>query len=212
MKIAVPGNPQKLQNYIDALEGVGLEPLPTMDAAEENVCAGLLLPGGGDIDPALYGAANEGSRDIRREVDEAQLALTDAFVRAGKPILGICKGQQILNVYFGGDIIQHLATAPLHRGENDVVHSCLSLPGSWMERLYGRRYPVNSMHHQGVGRLGKGLRVTSVSEDGAAESLAHESLPIVSVQWHPERMSFRRARPDTVDGAAIFRCFRSLIK
>ncbi len=211
MKIAIPGNPQKLNNYIAALEGVGLEPFATMDAADVFRCAGLLLPGGGDIDPALYGAENQGSRDINRAVDEAQLAMTDAFVRAGKPVLGVCKGQQILNVYFGGGIIQDLASAGLHRGEEDVVHPCVSLPGTVMERLYGRRYAVNSMHHQAVGRLGKGLRVTSVSEDGAAESLTHESLPVFCVQWHPERMCFRRARPDTVDGAEIFRFFRSLL-
>lgn len=211
MKIAIPGNPRKLKNYIAALAGVGLEPFATMDAADAVRCAGLLLPGGGDIDPSLYGAQNEGSRDIDLAVDEAQLAMTDAFVRAGKPILGVCKGQQVLNVYFGGGIIQHLATAMMHRGEEDVVHPCVSLPGSVQERLYGRRYAVNSMHHQAVGRLGTGLKVTSVSADDAAESLAHENLPVFAVQWHPERTGFQMARPDAVDGAEIFRYFRSLL-
>ncbi len=212
MKIAIPGNPAKLKNYIAALEGVGLEPFATMDAADVSRSAGLLLPGGGDIDPALYGAENEGSRDIDRAVDEAQLAMTDAFVRAGKPVLGVCKGQQVVNVYFGGGIIQDLATAKLHRGEEDIVHPCVSLPGSVMERLYGRRYAVNSMHHQAAGRLGQGLLATSFSPDGAVESLRHETLPVFAVQWHPERMCFAKARPDTVDGAAIFWRFRSMLE
>ena len=213
MKVAAAGLEEHLKNYIAALAGVGLEPVVTLDPAEAGTLDGLLLPGGGDIEPALYGEENQGSANIDRELDEAQLAMTDAFLRAGKPVLAICKGMQTVNVYFGGGIIQHLATTPLHRAEEtDAVHLCLSLPGSEMEKLYGRRYMVNSLHHQAVGRLGRDLAAVSFSPDGAVEALEHRSLPILAVQWHPERMCFQKARPDTVDGAGVFLRFRSLLE
>ena len=212
MRIALPGYEKNVKNYLAALRGVGLEPWITLDPADEAGCAGLLLPGGGDIEPSLYGAENRGSADIDRPLDEAQLALAEAFVRAGKPVLGICKGEQVINVLFGGDLIQHLATAEAHRykGE-DAVHGCVSLPGTVMEELYGGRYTVNSSHHQGLGRIGRGLRAASFAPDGTVEAVEHDVLPVLGVQWHPERMCFARARSDTVDGAAVFLYFRSLL-
>ena len=213
MKVAAAGQEKYLKNYIAALKGVGLEPVITLDPAEAGALDGLLLPGGGDIEPALYGEEDQGSAYIDRALDEAQLAMTGAFLRAGKPILAICKGMQLVNVYFGGGIIQHLATTPLHRVEGtDAVHPCLSLPGSEMEKLYGRRYTVNSVHHQAVGRLGRDLAALSFSPDGAVEALEHRNYPLLAVQWHPERMCFGKARPDTVDGTAVFLRFRSLLE
>ena len=212
MRIALPGYERNLKYYLAALTGIGLEPAITLDPADAPGCAGLLLPGGGDIDPALYHEENRGSADIDRPLDEAQLAMADAFVRAGKPVLGICKGEQVLNVLFGGGLIQHLAVAEAHRfRDGDSVHECVSLPGTDMERLYGRRYPVNSSHHQGLGRIGAGLRATSFAPDGTVESVAHDTLPVFGVQWHPERMCFAKARPDTVDGTAVLLYFRSLL-
>ncbi len=214
MKIAVAGLEGNVKNYIAALEGVGLEPVVTTDAAGAGAFAALLLPGGGDMDPALYGEENRGSQEIDRSLDEAQLAMTDAFVRAKKPVLGICKGVQVINVCFGGGLIQHLVTAESHKfhdGPGDSVHLCESLPGTDMRRLYGERYVTNSSHHQAVGRIGRGLRVTSFASDGTAESIAHDELPVFGVQWHPERMCFAGARPDTADGAKIFYYFKSLI-
>ena len=207
VRAAIGGAPEKVKNYIAALAGVGLEPIPALDRAQAASCAGLVLPGGGDIDPALYSAENAGSAGIDRALDEAQLALADAFIRAGKPVLGICRGLQVLNVFFGGDIVQHLPTAPRHRGKRDVIHPVAGVPGSDMERLYGRRYMVNSMHHQGIGRLGAGLAATSRAADGVVESAAHETLPVFGVQWHPERMCFDYSRADTVDGSALLAWF-----
>lgn len=212
MKAALPGWEKHTKNYAAALRGVGIEPVLTLDPAEALRLDGLVLPGGGDVDPCLYGAENRGSDHIERALDEAQLAAARAFLRAGKPVLGICKGMQVINIALGGGIIQHLATADLHRGEGDLVHSCLSFEGTVLRRLYGRRFPVNSLHHQAVGRLGEGLRVTAVSPDGVPEALEHETLPVLAVQWHPERMCFGKARPDTVDGAALFRRFRELLE
>ena len=213
MKIAIAGLAENVKNYVAALTGVGLTPIVTTAAEDISGFAGLLLPGGGDIDPALYHAENEGSKDIDRALDEAQLAMLDAFVRAGKPVLGICKGIQIINTYFGGGIIQHLATAEAHMYHDaDSIHPCVSLPGTDMRRLYGARYVTNSSHHQALGRMGSGLRATSFAADGTVESAAHDSLPVFGVQFHPERMCFAKARPDTVDGAAVFLYFKSLVK
>jgi putative glutamine amidotransferase len=209
MKVAIGGLPEGVKNYVAALEGVGLEPVVTLDMAAACACAGLLLPGGGDIDPALFGQKNQGSQGIDRELDEKQLALARRFLADKKPVLGICKGHQILNVALGGTLIQDLATAPAHRyNGQDSVHACVSLEGSLLRRLYGRRYAVNSAHHQGLARLGQGLRVTSYAADGTVESVEHDTLPVLGVQFHPERMCFQKARPDTVDGALLFRWWK----
>jgi putative glutamine amidotransferase len=213
MKVAIAGIEENVKNYIAAVTAVGLEPVITTRPDQAAGCAGLLLPGGGDIDPALYHAENQGSVDIDRPLDEAQLAMAAAFIAAGRPVLGICKGHQLLNIYFGGTLIQDLATAPAHRYQDgDMVHPCVSAEGSLLARLYGRHFSVNSTHHQGLGRMGTGLHVTAWAEDGTVEAMEHDTLPLISVQFHPERMCFAKSRPDTVDGAAIFQEFKALLR
>lgn len=213
MKVALAGKPELVKNYAAALLGVGLEPVVTLEPEAAVSCAGLLLPGGGDIDPALYGQENRGSRDIDRPLDEAQFAMLEAFLSAGKPVLGICKGCQILNVRFGGGLIQHLSVSDTHAwNEGDRVHLCRSFSGSIMESLFGREFFVNSLHHQALGAIGEGFRVTSCAPDGVVESIEHESLPVLGVQWHPERTCFAKDRPDTVNGEALFRWFESKLK
>ena len=211
-KIAVVGHEKDVKNYVAALTETGLAPVVTLDPAEAAQCHGLLLPGGGDIDPALFHAENEGSRDIDRPLDEVQLAVTGLFVQAGKPILGTCKGHQIINVWFGGGIIQDLTVAETHRyvGQ-DSVHPIGCLPGSVLDRLYGPRFSVNSAHHQGLGAIGKDLRAVAFAPDGTVEAIEHDTLPILGLQFHPERMCFAKARPDTINGAAIFEYFKNLL-
>ena len=180
--------------------------LPEPDAAPYG---GLILAGGGDMDPARFGQPDLGSRGIDPARDRAELALLDAFLEAGRPVLGICRGHQVANVWAGGDLIQDLGEklVPFHQGEEDMVHPVRAEPDSLMERLYGQVFQVNSNHHQGIGRVGQGLRVIARSEGGVAEAVEHETLPLVCVQFHPERMTGSRARPDTVDGWEIFRWF-----
>ena len=211
LRIAVPFNQTgrigSRRNYFDALAAlgaVGVDVGKDVDAAEFD---GLLLPGGGDIEPSRYGAENTGSVGIDLDMDAAQFAALDAFVRAGKPILGICRGLQLVNVGFGGTMIQDLPQRAAHAKEGtdpDKVHRVVAEPDSVFARLYDERFSVNSSHHQGVDRPGDGLRVTLMSEDGVVEGLEHRSLPIVCVQFHPERMAFKNARTDTVDGRAVF--------
>ena len=201
-------------NYIAAVEAAGglaaARYLPGPDPA----CDGLLLAGGGDMDPSLFGQADQGSREIDRARDRAELALLDAFLGAGKPVLAICRGHQVVNVWLGGDLIQDLepALAPFHGGgQEDRAHPIRAAEGTLLHRLYGPVLTVNSSHHQAPGRLGKGLAAAAWSEGGVIEAVEHDSLPLISVQFHPERMTGARARPDTVDGGAIFRAFLDMV-
>lgn len=216
-RILVAGYPDRTINYCEALKDAGMEPITYPDAAYADAGSlsdsfdGLLLPGGGDIDPALFGEKNYGSNNIDRNLDLIQFSLLDRFVKSAKPVLGICKGMQLINVCFGGGMIQHLKTAPLHTWqEGDRIHSVIASDHSVLRRLYGASFTVNSAHHQGIGRPGRELRITLHSVDGVPEALEHSALPILGVQFHPERMCGRRARQDTIDGAKIFRYFKEL--
>lgn len=209
--ILIAGLWEHTANYRRALNRLRCPFRVSLDP-ENNRAAALLLPGGGDMDPSLYGEAGRGSRNVRRELDLAQLALLNAFVQEKKPVLGICRGMQVINVYFGGTLIQDLPTACLHLAPgDDLVHSCLARPGTLLSTLYGKTFPVNSAHHQGIGRPGQSLSVIAQATDGVAEALLHNTLPIMGVQWHPERMCFDRKRPDTVDGSLLLRRFLSLL-
>ena len=118
-------------------------------------------------------------------------------------------------MWLGGDLIQNLdpALALFHGGgEEDRVHPVRTAEGSLLYRLYGPVLAVNSSHHQALGRLGKGLSVSARSEGGVIEAVEHDSLPLISVQFHPERMAGEKARPDTVDGGAVFRAFFDMVR
>ena len=115
-------------------------------------------------------------------VTDDQLAILDKFVKAKKPVLGICRGEQLINVYFGGSLIQHVA------GHAGIYHDVKNVSGSIMYRLYGKTTKVYSSHHQAVRRLGKGLKITQKANDGTVEAIEHKTLPIFAVQWHPELM------------------------
>ncbi len=100
---------------------------------------GLLIPGGVDINPSRYGQENRGSVMMMDELDELQFDILDAFVKNGKPILGICRGHQLINAYFGGTLIQHLPTAFRHSrklDEPDKVHRCIAEEESWLSTVY----------------------------------------------------------------------------
>lgn len=174
-------------NYIQALERAGAEVTvarPGMNFAEFD---GLLLSGGGDVNPLLYGQPNRECDRIDEERDNLELACIHAFVLANKPILGICRGHQILNVAFGGTLIQHLKQADDHRNDAwDLTHEVKAT--DLIEKLYGRRFISNSRHHQAIDRIGRSLTPVAFSNDGVIEGMVHDYLPIIGVQFHPERM------------------------
>lgn len=213
MKILISKGTGDPVNYLEAVAAAGGEATAAYLPRGGEGYAGLILAGGVDMEPSLFGQENRGTEQIDIRRDEAELALLDWFLSRGKPVLGICRGHQVANVWAGGDLIQDLGEqVPLHRGETDRVHRVSAGEDSLLHRLYGAQFFVNSSHHQGVGRLGRGLRVTARSEDGVIEAMEHDTLPLITVQFHPERMTGRLARPDTVDGGAIFRHFLNLCR
>ena len=149
----------------------------------------LLLPGGGDLEPWRYGQENTASRGLEPERDEAELRLLQDFTALGKPVLGVCRGLQTINVFFGGTLAQDV---PGHGAweEGDRLHSVRTAP-SPLRPLWRERMTVNSAHHQAADRLGSGLRAVRWAEDGVVEALCHERLPVWAVQWHPERLGDR---------------------
>lgn len=212
--IQVSGEAGRMDNYRAALQSAGGSPVAGCCPPPDLTCDGLLLCGGGDIDSSLFGQEDRGSQPPDRERDRAELALFHAFYRAGKPILGICRGMQLINVALGGTLIQDLPPEQrlFHTGKEDLVHPVRSAEGSVLRRLYGPVFPVNSAHHQALDLLGRDLQVTAWSESGLAEAVELPGYPLMGVQFHPERMSFGRRRPDAADGAAIFAWFLDLCR
>lgn len=194
-----------LPNYLAALARAGAEIVDTPARAEL-----LLLPGGGDIAPWRYGRPEVGASDIDPTRDERELALLREFVQSGRPVLGICRGLQLVNVFFGGTLHRHIDGHSQCEGR-DRLHPVFA-EGGTLRALYGARFTVNSAHHQAVEWLGDGLRVLARAEDGTIEALAHEDLPILAVQWHPERLHGEVSVPKIADGAAIFALFCGNVK
>lgn len=205
---------EKQENYAQALSACGMEPVFSLDTKDAAGCHGLLLCGGGDIEPHRYGQENKGSKNFEPQRDQAELELVQDFLRRGLPILGICRGLQVVNVALGGTLIQDLPTAPTHAWEEstgDKQHMAEAAPGSFLESLYGGRFPVNSAHHQGVDVPAPTLQIAARAEDGVVEALCCPEKKIYALQWHPERMMLSRRREDTVDGAPVFTFFAGLL-
>lgn len=197
-------------NYVDAVRSLGCEPCVSSKIEDPDGYDALILPGGGDVDPRRYQEEDISCRGVKKDLDELQFRTLDAFVNAGKPVFGICRGHQLINVYFGGSLYQHIGSAERHAhgsDHKDKVHLVKSEQGSYLGELYGEEFFVNSSHHQAVRESGDGLHICLWSDDEVVEGMHHESLPIYSVQWHPERMCFRNRREDTVDGSIVLRWF-----
>ncbi len=208
MKVLIAGIPKDTINYERALTFCQV-PFETNLYPEEIASYDrLLLPGGGDLAPSYFGQPDQGSRNIDLALDRAQLALLDNFVLRGCPVLGICRGMQLINVCFGGDLIQHLNTYELHQYEQkDQIHPAVNAPGSLMHMLYGDTCLINSAHHQGCGRIGRELYVTQRSKDQVVEALEHRTKPIIGVQWHPERIHQLYPHPGLADGLQLIHYF-----
>ena len=110
VRIAIPGDAQDVTRYIDRIEALGGEAKAVGTVPEPSDFDGLVIPGGEDIDPARYGQENTGCRIIDPKMDALQFDTLSAFLKAGKPVLGVCNGMQMINIYFGGDLIQDIPT------------------------------------------------------------------------------------------------------
>lgn len=168
-----------------------------------NLIDGLILSGGPDINPIYYGEDfKEKIGVISPERDDNEIKILKEFLKTEKPILGICRGHQLLNVYFGGTLYQDLSyfeMEPLkHRQDlypELEIHNVAIEKNSILEKLYGESIRTNSFHHQAINKLGEGFKVIAKSSDGiveAIEKIDHKFC--LGIQWHPEMMVARGNR------------------
>lgn len=162
----------------------GTSSLPEVD--------GLLLPGGGDVDPSFYGEKKDAKvGPVDRELDETELRLFHEARDRRLPIFGICRGQQVINVAMGGSLIQHLDDHDVRaQGRSHLAHTIAVDPSSELGHAAGESsIGVNSLHHQAIGRLAPGLHQTARGEDGTVEGVESEDGLVVAVQCHPEELA-----------------------
>ena len=207
-KILIAGKAKSSQNYVNVLKYLGAKPVVSLHPESVYSFDGLILPGGGDICPSYFNQPVIDTRKSDPDLDRLQFHILYQFLHTHKPVLGICKGMQLINVFFGGDLNQHTDSENLHqwKGE-DQWHETVAAKHSVLETLYGTYFKVNSAHHQSIDTIGQDLSIVQTSADGVAEAIQHDRLPILGVQWHPERMCLNHKKSDAVSGTAIFRWF-----
>jgi putative glutamine amidotransferase len=201
-KVAITFSPKRpdsyYQPYVRAVAGAGAEPVlvPATPALHLEMTRllqgidGLLLPGGWDMDPTLYGESPVlvlGTTDP--ELDRAEIEAATEAMAIGLPVLGICRGQQVLNVALGGTLHQHVEGHDRRGQPRDrLAHPVTVERDSELARAAGgAEVMVNSLHHQAVKELGSGLKVTASSPDGVIEGVEHGEA-VVAVQCHPEEL------------------------
>jgi putative glutamine amidotransferase len=190
--------------YVTAIRNSGGRPVllpPGGDAAEadETVAAldGVVIAGGGDISPALYGAARHPATEARTpDRDSWELAVADAAIRMGVPLLGICRGMQVLNVACGGTLHQHVPDLVGHEAHSGTahgftLHKVRVTQGATVQAILpgGEYFDVPTHHHQAVDRVGDGLLAVAWADDGIIEAVeaAAPGEFLIGVQWHPEQ-------------------------
>ncbi|GIU99897.1 MAG: gamma-glutamyl-gamma-aminobutyrate hydrolase [Actinomycetota bacterium] len=189
------------EGYVEALRRAGAVPWlvlpgdPRTPSRLLDRVQGLLLVGGGDVDPARYGQEPHAELyGLEPDRDELEIALLREADRRGLPTLCVCRGMQVMNVAFGGSLIQHLPDDPRFgphgtpSGEDELLHEVRLEPGSRVAAAAGAEVlSCSSHHHQGVDRLGEGLVATGRAPDGLVEAIEREGEGwMVGVQWHPE--------------------------
>jgi putative glutamine amidotransferase len=207
--------------YVRALEEAGLAAVLVSPAHSASSiaslmerCDGLVLTGGGDVDPARYGERVRHTLDsVSAERDATEFAALGAAIEQKVPVLGICRGIQLMNVYLGGTLYQdidaeHPGTAHRHSEQwGTRAHHVNVLPGSKLRAIVGREaLHINSFHHQAIKQVAPSLAVTALAEDGLIEAVEMKDYPFgLGVQWHPERheASAPRTDPDKLLFAAF---------
>ncbi len=194
--IVDPGKEEKLRPYLDRLAAAGAE-TTVLDwrarrdaAADAAAFDALVLCGGDDVDARIWGEANHPTATlVPPERDAYETAFVRAAVGRGVPLLGVCRGAQVMNVALGGTLEQNVPDVPGRVAHADGArHEIDVVPGTLLARLATKpRNTVNSYHHQAVGRLAPGLRVAARSVDGVVEAVEGGGAFCIGVQWHPER-------------------------
>jgi putative glutamine amidotransferase len=184
------------RTYLDTVAAAGGNPvlLPPLGYADVSFLDGLVIAGGADVDPARYGQpAHPETLGLRPDRDETEFALVRSALAAGLPLIGVCRGMQVLNVVLGGTLTQHVPDVTgtsTHRpmvgkfGRTEVHME----PGSAVAAILGGPSTVSCSHHQAVDRLGDGLTITARSADGVVEAVELAGADFaLGVQWHPEQ-------------------------
>jgi putative glutamine amidotransferase len=182
--------------------GENLENIPQIISGLD----GLLVPGGADVDPALYSEERHPRCGISCAQDDAyDMALIREAVKQKKPILAICRGMQLVNVVFGGTLYQDIPCQyggklyhSMLRGGVENYHMATFDPNSKIGKIIGGEAKINSSHHQAVKDVAKGFKIVGKAPDGINEAMEDESGQILCVQWHPERQQ------NTAHGKALF--------
>jgi putative glutamine amidotransferase len=201
-------------------EGLEIEIVESWDATTGDASrfAGLILPGGGDIDPAQYGGEpSDALYDVNPSQDDLDFGIARAALDAGIPVLGICRGLQVLNVIHGGTLVEDLPATDVEHGEGPAAGSdgiawawhpvALGNGSALADAVGSDRMPVASGHHQGIGTLGNGLVATATADDGLVEAFERPDRSVIAVQWHPEALG---TPPELA--AAPFRAFAARVR
>lgn len=209
------------EDYIDAIIKAGGIPvlLPICDSVEvikkqvESI-DGLLVTGGIDVNPLFYNESyrfEQGESSYRR--DQYEIQLIEYTHKCNKPIFGICRGQQIINVAFGGSLYQDNCLASEYvqqHFQKEVraypIHSIRIKKGSFLFPIFEERTYVNSFHHQSIKKLAEGFQIVARSEDSIIEAIQHESQPIWAVQFHPESMRSRDPKMQSLFNMFVEKC------
>lgn len=207
------------ENYVDAVRRAGGRPalvLPGDDTPPEELLKrfdALLLVGGGDVDPARYGHEPHATvYGLEPDRDDLETELLQTADRTGLPTLAICRGMQVMNVAFGGTLIQHLPDLDAYlphgtpSGRDHLAHDVKAAPGSRLAEAAGAEVlTCSTHHHQGVDRLGEGLAATGWSEDGLVEAVERDGGWMLGVQWHPEDTASEDPRQQALFDALVGR-------
>ena len=200
------GARKPVDNYLAALRGAGLDPVESTPPSQPELqtCRGLVLSGGSDIEPSRYGQPNAAAKNPDPDRDDMELRLIAEALKVGIPILGICRGAQMLNVAFGGTLVQDIGD-----GHTGLRHAVRFEEGSKLAAI-ARPETVNSRHHQAIDRLGEGLCIAARSaEDGVVEGIEAVDRPFVlAVQWHPEDLAVDGER----EARALFAAFAAALR
>jgi putative glutamine amidotransferase len=181
--------------YPRAIEQAGGVPVLIPPLEDDSLIAllqsldGLVLPGGLDVDPAYYGEPRHERTEVNESLDRLELTVARWAVSADVPTLGICRGQQVLNVACGGKLIQHIEDHRQGEPRDRLAHPLAVQPGSRLAEILGTHLQVNTHHHQAVraDALGAGLRPVAWSPDGIVEGVESDGHPwLLAVQFHPE--------------------------
>jgi putative glutamine amidotransferase len=170
-----------------------------------NLCDAFVVTGGVDLDPVTYKDINIGlSKDIHPSLDLIDSLVIKYAKTTKKPLLGVCRGLQSINVFLGGTLYQDLAQLGLKHSNIPGNHKINTVENEVLK--FESEIAVNSYHHQGIKKLATGLKVIGKQTDGIIEAVVHESLPIIAVQWHPEM------RPSSPESKVIFDTFATMVK